>query len=712
METYYGDYMQLLESKSLLAKLMAAENLTIEQRNVSTAGFNVKTRVLVVPILDKNINSHTYDLFMGHEVGHALYTPMEGIIKGKELKISHGILNVVEDSRIERKIKYKYPGLRLSFVRAYKELVDKNFFETQGRNLNDMNFIDRINLHCKGGAILGIKFNQEERALLNDVETTETYDDVIEVSARIQQYMKDLKEKQKEMEMAEDALTEKEEGSSGDNYSDFGEFEESDDSEEDDGTLSDDVEGDGLDDEVSENGNEQSTGSTGHGDYSEDEIRSYTDEAYKENEQKLFDQGDIQYEYANIPKVDLKKAVFDYKALYKLYKETHADCIDREGFQKIRKETNKAVSYLAKEFEMRKNAEQLKRASTAKTGDLDMKKIYSYGFNEDIFKKLSVVPNGKSHGLILFLDWSGSMSQHIGNTVKQLISLVMFCKKVNIPYEVYAFAETERNDGGYTNEFVVNDLILRHYRLNNLLSSRMSAGDFSYAASALVMLSHSRRYGPSWMSMGSTPLNEAVISAMEIIPKFQQENKLQIVNTVFLTDGEGHITRSRFEICPMTNTKTEKTITSHSWSSNRRTRLVVKDTKTQNEEVIEDCNQSEQNTAAFVKLLKARTGCNVLGFYVLSGRDFGKYCWKWYPRGADIAQIKTDFRKNKYTILNSSGFDEYYLLRSEGLDTEEENEFIVKENASTRGLVSAFTKYTGNKHGSRVVLNRFIGMIS
>jgi hypothetical protein len=214
------------------------------------------------------------------------------------------------------------------------------------------------------------------------------------------------------------------------------------------------------------------------------------------------------------------------------------------------------------------------------------------------------------------------------------------------------------------------------------------------------------------MSMGGTPLNEAVISAMEIVPKFQQENKLQIVNTVFLTDGEGHITRSRFEMCPMTNTKTEKTITSHSWSSNRRTRLVVKDTKTQNEEVIEDCNQSEQNTAAFVKLLKARTGCNVLGFYVLSGRDFGKYCWKWYPRGADIAQIKTDFRKNKYTILNSSGFDEYYLLRSEGLDTEEENEFVVKENASTRGLVSAFTKYTGNKHGSRVVLNRFIGMIS
>ena len=63
-------------------------------------------------------------------------------------------------------------------------------------------------------------------------------------------------------------------------------------------------------------------------------------------------------------------------------------------------------------------------------------------------------------------------------------------------------------------------------------------------------------------------------------------------------------------------------------------------------------------------------------------------------------------------MVTSSGYDEYYLLRSEGLDTEEDSEFEVKENATTRGLVSAFSKYTGNRLSSRVVLNRFIGMIA
>ena len=147
--------MELIESKSLLAKLMATENLTVEQRPVQTASFDVKNRILTLPILDKNISSDLYDLFTGHEVGHALYTPIEGMLKAKEMKINRDVLNVVEDSRIERKIKYKYPGLKNSFVKAYKELLQKDFFSIEGTDINKMNLIDRINLHCKGGAQIG-----------------------------------------------------------------------------------------------------------------------------------------------------------------------------------------------------------------------------------------------------------------------------------------------------------------------------------------------------------------------------------------------------------------------------------------------------------------------------------------------------------------------------------------------------------------------------
>jgi len=56
--------MNLIDSKSILAKLMATEDLIVEQRNVSTAFFDVQNRILTVPVLDKNISSQLYDLFM------------------------------------------------------------------------------------------------------------------------------------------------------------------------------------------------------------------------------------------------------------------------------------------------------------------------------------------------------------------------------------------------------------------------------------------------------------------------------------------------------------------------------------------------------------------------------------------------------------------------------------------------------------------------
>jgi len=63
-------------------------------------------------------------------------------------------------------------------------------------------------------------------------------------------------------------------------------------------------------------------------------------------------------------------------------------------------------------------------------------------------------------------------------------------------------------------------------------------------------------------------------------------------------------------------------------------------------------------------------------------------------------------------VINNGGFDEYYFLRSESLDTDADDSFEVKENATTRGLVSAFTKYAGGRVANRVILNRFIGLIA
>jgi hypothetical protein len=697
--------MQLLDSKSLLAKLMATENLIVEQRKVQTAMFDVKSRVLVIPQLDKNISGYLYDLFVGHEVGHALYTPLDGLMKARDAKIPQSVTNVVEDSRIERKIKNKYPGLRSSFVKAYKELLEKDFFGTQGVDLNTLPFLDRMNLFCKGGPAQGIDFSPFERKLIDMVESTETYDDVIRVSKLVADYSKEEQEA-KRQQMLEEGVMDEDDYLDEEEYEDDndGEFDYNDDFDGESGEEGDDeAESGGDSEEESEDDTEDekspSGTSGGHqGENDETEIRSLTDENYKKNESKLFAKDDDSYIYGNVPDVDLNQAILDYKKVFAEYKSATSHIPMRtEKFQKFRKETSKVVSYMVKEFELRKNADQMKRASVAKTGELNMNKVFSYKFNDDIFKKMTIVPNGKSHGLVMFLDWSGSMSGHLENTLKQLITLVMFCKKVNIPFEVYAFT-SEAPDSYNKKDSKFGDIMMKPYKLLNIFSSRMSAIEFLYAANVMVEVSTARYSYCRLFSMGGTPLNEAVISAMKIVPEFQKKYKLQIVNTVFLTDGEGH---------RLSNVYAEKF--EYDW--NQRKTLILRDPVTKHQEIVEDWS-CQKNTAAYIKLLKARTNCNILGFYVLSGREFGRAAYILLPKAADIDAMKVKFRKEKSLTITNAGFDEYYMLRSEGLDVDEETEFVVKENATTRGLVSAFSKYTKNRLNNRVVLNRFIGMIA
>jgi hypothetical protein len=705
-------------SKSLLAKLMATENLTVEEKNVQTASFDVKNRVLTIPILDQTLSPALYDLFTGHEVGHALWTLESDIRKGMDLKIPATILNLVEDSRIERKIKNKYPGLRKSFIQGYSELVEKDFFGTKDTDLNQLNLLDRINMHCKGGAGLNIKFSHDERDLVRDIENTETYDDVIEVSQRLYEFCKLQQEKIKQLKLKQSS----EDGDDDDSNYDY-DFGDNDDPEYDELESSDveDPNGESDEDEDGETGSstdgDREAKVSTSGEKLDEIFRSFTDESYKKNEKKLFQEGRTNYVYVNIPKVDIKEVILDHKDLYKKHKDFVAEYradggsyydIDFSIYQKMKKDTNKVVSYLVKEFEMRKNADQLKRATVAKTGELNMGKIYSYGFSEDIFKKVTVVPGGKSHGLVMFLDWSGSMCTHLENTIKQLLSLVLFCKKVNIPYEVYAFSN-EDDCVLYRQKPKIGELRLNAFKLLNVLSSRMSAAEFTYAASVITHFGHAEgRRIPDFFCLSGTPLNEAIIAALEVVPEFQKKNKLQIVNTIVLSDGDGHSLRTHWVENPRGSEY--ELVDEH---MDYGTTLILRDPVTKNQELCDMDSRygsSSALTKSLIKLLRQRTGSNVVGFYVLFPREFGSAS-KFFHRSANMTQLKEDFKKDKFVVVKQSGYSEYYLLKSETKDADEP-EFVVRENATTRGLVSAFAKYTNGRVSNRVVLNRFIGLIA
>ena len=147
--------MNTQEVKGTLAKLLATENLTVEHRKVSTACFDVDKRLLILPIW-KTASNTVYDLLVGHEVGHALYTPNEDFGK-----VSKAFVNVLEDARIEKMMKRTYPGLRKSFYDGYRELWNDDFFGVNDDDIEKLSLIDRINLYFKGNA--DISFTVEEQ---------------------------------------------------------------------------------------------------------------------------------------------------------------------------------------------------------------------------------------------------------------------------------------------------------------------------------------------------------------------------------------------------------------------------------------------------------------------------------------------------------------------------------------------------------------------
>jgi hypothetical protein len=692
----------LIESKSNLAKLMATENLVVEQRNIPTAYFNMSTRTLVIPTLKEELNSYQYDLFIGHEVGHALNTPPDGWHDSvTNLGVNRSILNVCEDIRIEKLIRRKYPGLRPSFVKAYRELLDQNFFGTDGLDMQELKFIDRVNLHSKCGASLGINFDLDELPLLRLAEDAETFNETVHAAKKIQQFMKEQLEEQKK----EEQEARKQKGGKGETPEEKGEgpsnSKESTPDEEDVTQSEGGVGGTNSDTPDTPDVEKEETVEV-----TDEELESDTDNAFREKEKELYDhKHDGDYTYATVPNLNADNLIVDYKTIYNEIREISASIdeddlphylrhakIDNKVFVEFRKESNKVVSYLAKEFELRKNAEQMKKASVAKTGDLNMNRIFSYQFSEDIFKKISIVPNGKSHGLVLFLDWSGSMDRYMHETIKQLMTLVLFCKKVSIPFDVYAFSDQYKSKGDWDESLDIKyesgDLILNHLSLLNILSSRMNSHDFSYAGATLLSKIYTTGYYINYR-LGGTPLNETIIAAMDIVPKFQKKYKLQVVNTTFLTDGEGH-----------------SLSTVQSEMGRKRTyKTIVRDPKTS-----ASMKYELRNSHAFLFLLKQRAHCNVIGFRIIDPRNFKNQLYSKFPSDV-VDRLTNDFRKNNYLVSKEDGFDENYMLRADKMNTDDDDEFEVK-STTTRGLVTAFKTYTKGHIQNRMVLNRFIDLIS
>ena len=190
--------------KDRLAKLLATENITVRHSaTASTASFDVKDRVLTLPVwknlskggkVSEDVATDIYDLLVGHEVGHALYTPYKGWENAIKVEgVNKNILNIVEDPRIEKLVKRKYPGLRKAFLSGYNSLMQLGFFGDLS-SWDKMTVLDRLNMHFKGGAAMQVPFDDAEMWMVEGIEACETWDHVIEITKKIQMAYSELLE--------------------------------------------------------------------------------------------------------------------------------------------------------------------------------------------------------------------------------------------------------------------------------------------------------------------------------------------------------------------------------------------------------------------------------------------------------------------------------------------------------------------------------------
>ena len=364
------------EIKGNLARLLATENLVVEHRNVPTAQFDVERRVLTLPNWDKASNI-VYDMLVGHEVGHALFTPNEDWTK--KVKVPQSYVNVVEDVRIEKLMKRKYPGIRKSFAGGYAELNALDFFEVANEDVSEFALIDRINLHYKVGATALIPFTEEERVFVTRAENTETFDEVLTLADDIRNFVKASQEEQKQ---ESNQSLDLDMNFDGQNNSDFDSDSESQQPSNSDASNEEIDEESDIDDP---NFDLSDLGGSEGGDHWEGE----TQEKFDKKTESLSDTlNHRNINYVEIPKtVDLNKVIVDWKVVHDWIdknaeegiKDTVANPWDTRAtyadvdnkYQEFRNENKKEVNYLVKEFECKKSADAYARTSTAKTGVLD-----------------------------------------------------------------------------------------------------------------------------------------------------------------------------------------------------------------------------------------------------------------------------------------------------------------------------------------------------
>lgn len=735
--------------QSLLARLLSKENISVQHGKYQTAFFDIKNRMLGLPIW-KDTSKDVYDLLVGHEVGHALYTPRDAL-DGK-LPCRKDYLNIVEDVRIEKMIRATYPGLVGSFRRGYSSLSDRDFFGIKGKDSQKLAIGDRVNLKSKLDSQIDLTFSAEEQKVYDRVMAVQTWDDVVAAAIELQNLAQaQAEQEQKNGEKAKPAKTEQ----TGDESQDPSSQEASTETKPDDlkngeepnstdgnSNSAEDKESDG-DSSSDDDANDSAPKPTNNEEKSSDVIKDdqqfdpnshgsvpeiTTNSNFEKAAADLVDNGRTIAStiYAVVPsKEQLADMVISYKKIVESRKQIQDKRIQMYGqksvsehgeeFTEFLASTKKFVSVLTKEFEMRKAAYQYSRSTVSQTGVLNVNKLHSYKCTDDIFLSVAQLANAKNHGMMMFVDYSSSMASVLPYVLKHIINLSVFCKSVGIPFQVYGFTGSNNsrpylNRNDQSRNFKDGEIVTDDVVILDLVSSSMPKAEYQNALKALFSQTTSYFAVSKYEQLGNTPLNETIIAAHDLVKTFKSKNNIEKMTTVFLTDGEGQHPYTFLREEYIENRIKGYNNLEQSYSLMLNGRKV-------------NAKRGTELTYKLIENLGITTGTKTIGFFIPSNN-------KTAARNAVLAleskkvannisnilwkdKLESEYKKNKSICIEKAfGYDQYFIVGS-GKDLEIEEEDLEITSDMTRSkMAKAFSEFSKNKQINRVFVSEFAQAIA
>lgn len=764
-----------IDSQKQLARLLAKENITIRVANYHTAFFDVKNRVLGLPAWNVN-DKNVADLLVGHEVGHACFTPHDAIDSFYQRfgnSAPFDIANIVEDIRIERMIMDTYPGLISPFKAGYRYFIENDFFKIKGKDISTLQFVDRLNIKGKLRDFVDIQFNKEEDEIYQRCLTAETYEDVLEICSDIITYIKNETHAEITPRPSSYVYRENDDKTSeseGDQISvsshptkDKTKQSETVQDETPAKSVNDDISSD-ADADADADENKPVANSADNSakakqktnnppppaitaNISTKSLRSFsTDDAFNKLKSETLRAVEDQLEslQANLSEVEINNPIrsmcMEYvvplaivrqerRARASIYNEAMSSSSLKAEWTEFKAKSKSYVSVLVKEFERRKSAYEYSRSTQAELGQINVNKLHAYRYDDNIFKTVSRLATSKNHGMLFFIDFSGSMGSVIKSVIEQTLQLVFFCKAVGIPFEVYGFTGNAYSDNVEHKSLPIGENInLRCTTVFEIINSNLNKNEHDEVLRETYInyCSHAKGGDSSVFmnrveTMGSTPYFQSIVIASFIAKDFRKRTGVQKLNTLFINDGDSARLNTLNERADHKYLKGKDASNVFHWHGHK----------------ISLGSNSEETHRNIIRAYKAITGSTAVCFFIpTQGRhDYNRKCTMAYVTSEAYPKIKnwTDgsvflekekrkaATKTRFIYIKGGyGYDGYFVLsNSQSVCISDDDDFktphadeFVSNAASRNKLARAFTKHTGDKKESRIFLTKFIDMIS